>query len=64
MRHEVWESFLTFHGRFSDLAMLQLLNGRERSKSDWRRLFKEVDSRLDVDFERREGNIHVLECEL
>lgn len=40
--------------------MLQLLNGCERSKSDWRRLFKEVDSRFDVDFERWEGNIHGL----
>lgn len=46
--------------RFSDLAMLQLLNGRERSETDWKKLFADADSRFDVEFEHWTGNLHGL----
>lgn len=48
------------YGRFSDLTMLQLLNGWERSESDWRKLFAEVDGRFELEFERWESNLHGL----
>ncbi|OJD40629.1 s-adenosyl-l-methionine-dependent methyltransferase [Diplodia corticola] len=46
--------------RFSDLTMLQLLNGRERTETDWKELFAEADSRFDVEFEHWTGNLHGL----
>ncbi|KAK0662800.1 O-methyltransferase gsfB [Lasiodiplodia hormozganensis] len=46
--------------RFSDLAMLQLLNGRERSETDWKKLFADADSRFEIEFEHWTGNLHGL----
>lgn len=37
--------------------MLISLNGRERTESDWRRLFASVDERFELDFEYWGGSL-------
>lgn len=51
---------LTADFRNMDLNMLMNLNGKERTESDWKKLFADADPGFELEFEKWECSTHGL----